>query len=583
MNGSGYKPTPDEDRYNLIVDKTILEMTTLATARSFLNILCEEVAARVAPAWSGHFVFGGDPIPYQKHTELQADSTGMMALSRFMAICDSLLTPKNQMWHTLGPEDDNLLKDPAVRLWFYNTTRKLFKYRYAPVANFSAQNQAVFHSLGAFGTGINMIDQFYDMTGHKKALRYKNVPFGEIYLKQDHQGRYNGFIRRLRYTAAEAYTAFADVADRLPQMIKDAADKKSQRKFIFLHHVCANDQYNPGMLDYNGMPYASWYICMDTRTFLREGGYFTLPIAASRYYQGPNEQDGRGVAMDVLPSLKTLDAEKRMFLTQGHRAGAPVLLLQDDGLMNMNLKPGAQNRGGWSADGKPLVGVLPSGEIQVTETMMAEEKNLVNDAFLVALFQIMTEKNGMTATEVIERVNEKGILIAPTLSRQEGEYLGSLIDRELVCLADMGVLDPMPPALVEAGGHYAVTYTSPLAKAMRAQEASGFFRTLEGVKELVAITQDQSLLHPFAFKRAIPAIAEIQGVPEPWMATAEEIKEKEQIAAQAAKQQQQIQAAPAAAAMMKAQAAQQKAGGPAPPPPSPTAVPPPPLTAPTGA
>ena len=131
------------------------------------------------------------------------------------------------------------------------------------------------------------------------------------------------------------------------------------------------------------MPYASYYMCYDTQTFLREGGYFTLPIAASRYHQGPNEQDGRGVAMDVLPSLKTLDSEKRMFLTQGHRAGAPVLLLQDDGLMNMNLKPGAQNRGGWSADGKPLVGVLPSGEIQVTETMMGEEKSLINDAFLI--------------------------------------------------------------------------------------------------------------------------------------------------------------------------------------------------------
>jgi hypothetical protein len=29
------------------------------------------------------------------------DATGMMALSRFAAICDSLLTPRNMIWHQL--------------------------------------------------------------------------------------------------------------------------------------------------------------------------------------------------------------------------------------------------------------------------------------------------------------------------------------------------------------------------------------------------------------------------------------------------------------------------------------------------
>lgn len=553
-------PKPEEDRYREIVMKTILELTTLATTRTWLNLLCEEVAARIAPAWCGHFVFGGDPIPYQKHTELQVDATGMMALSRFMAICDSLLTPKNQTWHQIGAMDANLEKDRATREWFYLTNKKLFQYRYMPQAMFSANNQGVYHSLGAFGTGIMFIDHFYDVERRVKALRYKNIPFGEAYLKQDHQGRYCGFIRRIRYTAAEAWTAFDDCRDRLPPMILTALEQKSQRKFMFLHHVCAKDQYEPGIPGYRGMPYASYYICQDSQTFLREGGYHCLPFAGTRYYQGPNEQDGRGVAMDVLPALKTLDSEKRTFLKAGHRAADPILLMMDDGLMNMNLKPGSQNRGGWSPEGKPLVGTLPVGEIQVTEQMMAEERNLINDAFLVALFQIMTEKNGMTATEVIERINEKGILIAPTLGRQE-EYLSTVIDRELTCLADMGVLDPLPPALIEAGGQYAVTYKSPLARAARAQEAAGFMRTIETVKELVNVTQDQSLLFPFAFDRAIPAIAEIQGVPEPWMATQEEVLQKKQAAAQQQQKDDQIKAAPAAAAMMKAQAAVQKAGG----------------------
>lgn len=551
----------ETDRQQEIVRATVQQIDQMAADRAPLNQLCEEVAQRVAPAWVGSFNYNSTPMPYGKNTDNQVDASGMMAASRFMAIADSLLSPRNQIWHGLGAEEDALLKDRPTRLWFYNTTRKLFKHRYSGLANFSANNQGVYHSLGLFGTGVNWIDHFYDMTARRQGLRYKNINFGDIYLTQNHQGLYNGCIRLLRYTASEAFTAFPGMKGKWPQEFMTALEKNSARRFMFLQKVCPQDAYDPLRLDYRGKPFASYYICRDLKLFISEGGYWSLPFAATRYYQGPNEQDGRGIAHDVLPSLKTLDAEKRMFLKQGHRAADPILLLRDDGLMNMNLKPGSQNPGGWGPDGKPNVGILPSGEIQVSKEMMADEKGLINDAFLVALFQLMTEKNGMTATEVIERTNEKGILIAPTLGRQEGEYFTPGIDRELVCLADMGMLDPMPPALREAGGAYQVIYNSPLSKAARAQEAAGFLRTIENVSAIVGITGDTSLFDPFDFDVALPAIAEIQGVPEPWMASAEAIQAKRKARAEQAQVQQQIQAAPAAAAMMKAQAAASKRTG----------------------
>lgn len=167
----------------------------------------------------------------------------------------------------------------------------------------------------------------------------------------------------------------------------------------------------------------------------------------------------------------------------------------------------------------------------------------------------------MSATEVIERVNEKGILIAPTMGRQQSEYLGPLIDRELDLLSDMGLLLPMPPRLKEAGGSYSVVYTSPLSRAARAQESAGFMRSVEGVKELVNITQDPSLLDRFNFDIAVPEIAEQQGVPENWMSSDAQVAAKRENRAQAQAKQQEIQAMPAQAAMMKAQAAAQKNGG----------------------
>src|SRR5262249_28550024 len=144
-----------------------------------------------------------------------------------------------------------------------------------------------------------------------------------------------------------------------------------------------------------------------------------FPFACSRYDQTPLEVYGRGPAQMVLPALKTLNAQKRTFLKQGHRAADPVLLTADDGIVDVDLRPDAMNKGGVSADGRPLITTLPVGNIDVNEKMMDMERSIINDTFLVTLFQIMVETPQMTATEVVERVNEKGILLAPTIGRQQ--------------------------------------------------------------------------------------------------------------------------------------------------------------------
>jgi hypothetical protein len=541
------------------VRRTLHDFETMQTNRSTFNAHYEDVASLILPSYRGTFYFGSTNYPGQKKTDLQVDATGMVALSRFAAICDSLLTPRNLTWHGLEADDDYVMKDRQTREWFQNTSRKLFKYRYAPSANFVANNQAVYQSLGAFGTGVQFIEPFYDIHRNRPGLRYRSIPLGEIYLRTNHQGLFDGYIRVLKRTARQFLQVEAWKA-KAPEMVLKANETDSPQEFIILQDVKPNTDYEVGRKDDKGKPYYSCYVSMEGKCILEEGGYNSFPAAASRYQQAPGEDYGRGPAMDVLPALKTLNAQKRDFLKAGHRAADPVLLSHDDGMLNLSLRPGALNKGGMSPDGKPLVGVLPVGQIQVSLEMMQEEQKLINDVFLVSLFQIMTEKNDMTATEVIERVNEKGILIAPTVGRQQSEYLGPMIDRELDVLSSLGALDPMPPRLKEAGGNYNVVYTSPLAKAMRAGEAAGFMRTVEGVKELVNITGDQSLLDPFSFDRAIPEIADIQAVPITWMATQTEINQKRKGRAQAAAAQQKIQAAPAAAAIMKAQAASQKAG-----------------------
>jgi hypothetical protein len=545
-------------------------LSELVTERNNLNQICEDIAWLIDPPSVNTFIYGSEPIPYDpSRTDKQIDATGTTALARFKAICDSLLTPRNQMWHTLASTDPTINRNRAAREWFQTATRTLFHQRYSPVTNFTAQNQMVYHGLGGYGNGIMYVDGFYDITRRKKQLRYKSIPLGEIYFTENHQGLYDGFIRPMRLNARQIVQMFKAEVPWIAQhpMLAAALENKSLRRFTIAHWVAPREDYDSGRIDVKGKPWSSCYIFVEGQKILREGGYNSFPVAASRYQQGPGEKYGTGIAQQVLPALKTLNAEKKIFLKAGHRAADPVLLLADDGLVGMNMIPGAQNKGGISADGKRLVDTIPIGNVQITEEMMSVEGGIINDMFLVSLFQIMTESSGMTATEVIERINEKGILIAPTMGRQEGEYLSPLIDREIDILMQMELLPPMPPILREAGGEYQVIYQSPLAKAARAQEAAGFFRTLEGVKEIVNITGDRRPLYRFNFDRAIPDIMDIQGVPIEWISTDEEVASMEQEAQQNAQDEKNIQAAPAAASIIKAQADAAKAGvGPGAPP-----------------
>lgn len=554
---SAGKPIAMDEREEQIVRETMQEFAELQIWRNIFAAQWEEVAELVLPTSRNTFMYGNFNWPGQKKTDKQVDATAMMALHRFGAILDSLVTPRNMQWHGLTAMDDDLAKDRQVKLWFEDVTRRLFKMRYAPIGNFVSQNQNVYQSLGAFGNGSLFIDQARDALNNPiKGIRYKALPLGETFFRENHQGLICAFIRWFRLTPDQAIKQFGK--DKLPPNIIALADQKSQSPLNFLHRVCPNNEYTPGRLDNRGKLFASYYVCIEGNCLVGEGAYRTFPLAATRYEQTPGEVYGRGPAMLVLPAIKTLNAEKRTFLKQGHRAADPVLLTADDGLVDISLRPGALNKGGMSPDGKPLIGVLPTGEIQISKEMMEDERSLIKDAFLVSLFQILTETPSMTATEVIERVNEKGILIAPTVGRQQSEYGGPMIDRELSLLASFGGLPPMPPQLREAMGEYRVEYTNPISRTQRAQEAAGFLRTVENVKDIVAITQDPSPLDRFSFDRAIPAIAEIQNVPEEWMASDDEVTAKRKNRAAAQQQQAQIQAMPAQAAMLKAQAAAQQ-------------------------
>lgn len=530
-----------------IAEDVIAEYKRLSGDRGNWESHWTEIAERVMPAWAPAFqARGGQVAQGEKRTDKIFDSTASIALSRFAAILDSLLTPRNQTWHRLAASDPALNRKRAVRLYFEEATRALFKYRYAPAANFASQNQQNYRSLGAFGTGCVFVDRLRGAAG----LRYRAVHLGEIYFAENHQGLVDRALRCFRLSARQAVQKWGE---RVPDAIRARLASNPEATSEFLHCVRPREDLDPGRADYRGMAFASYYVSLEGQALLEEGGFNAFPFAISRYETAPGETYGRAPAMDVLPAIKTLNEEKKTVLKQGHRTVDPVLLLHDDGAMDaFSIRPGAMNYGAVSPEGRPLVHTLPVGNIAIGKELMDDERAVINDAFLVTLFQILVETPEMTATEVLERTREKGILLAPTIGRQQSEYLGPLIDRELDLLARQGLLPPQPPELLEARGEYRVEYDSPLSRAQRAEEAAGLARSVEFALNVVNATQNPEPLDHYDWDVVIPELAEIQAVPARWMRDRNAVQAIRESRAQAAEAQMAIQAAPGAAAMMKA-------------------------------
>jgi head-to-tail connecting protein len=510
----------------------------------------DDCARYVLPRYKGTFSQRGPNVSQAQRNNLDIyDSTAVKALPMFAATMESLLTPRQSRWHTLVATDIDLMKNLRIQRWFEAASDILFKYRYAPKANFSTAKHEEYMGLGAFGTGGMLIE-----AGENGGLSYSCQDLAGVFLLENHQGRVDTVFRRLRLSLRQAVQRWGE--DALPKQMRDdfSKDRNLTKKYEFVHFIGPRTDFDPRRADARGMPFTSIYVSVEGPTVISEGGFRTFPIPISRYVTAPGEAYGRSVAMQALPAIMTLNEEKKTTLKSGQRAVDPPFLAYDDGVLDtVSVRSGAVNVGGLNSDGRELVKPLVTGaNFAVSDMLMGLERKDINDIFLVSLYDILTEKPEMTATQTLERVREKGSLLSPTMGRQQSEALGPMIERELDILGQQGVLPPMPPELVEAEGEFDIVYDSPLSRAQKAEEAAGIYRYMEFAYNHFGVTGDPSYLDHLDPDLTAPHLLEQFAVPASLRALPEKIVQVRQQRSQEQQVDKAVQAAPAAAGLLKA-------------------------------
>lgn len=454
------------------------------------------------------------------------DATAIEGLDRYTAAIAGLTIPRNQRWHGLTVADNDLARVPAVARWCEHATDRLFACRYAPSAGFEMQATADIRQGGKYGTAPLWVDE---ITG--KGLFYSAIHLGQVYIAEDFRSRVDTTHRRFSKTVRQLVQMFGvdGLTDRMLQCWTDSNPGKRDQEFEILHVLCPNSDYEPGAPGHQGKLIRSVYIAIDEKQVLRRGGYRSMPLIVSRNITSPGSVYGRSPAMKVLGTIQTLHQIAKTMLRAGHKAVDPALMFADDGnITKLVTKPGGLNPGLVDEFGRPLVYPMPGGgNLPWARDLQESERQVVRDAFLEQLFQILTNPSDrMTATQVLEMVQKQGVLVGPFAGRHETEKLGPMIERELDILIAARQIDPMPPEMTEAGAWAKPIYQNPLARMSRAEEAAGFTRWVEVAAQIAAF--DPSVFDYVASDRAMPGLAEVLSVRPSWTSTPDEVEAKRQ-------------------------------------------------------
>lgn len=429
------------------------------------------------------------------------DDSGAEANAVHAAILNYLLTPDGQEWHGLEAADSAVAEEPAVLGWCQAATRALFRLRER--GGFAGQVHEAYLSIGAVGPGCLYLE---DRPG--LGVTYEAVPLSELWFVPGVAGEKETVHRRYMLAARVAVQQFPE----LPAKLQKLAEREPFRDLEFLHVVERNDGRAPGRLDARGMAWTSTHVALEEAAVVRTGGYRTMPYAIGRYLVAPGEVYGRSPASSCLPTLSMANTIARARVLEANRRATPPLLAVDDDMLDPPLlAPDSINYGWLDAEGKPRLMPMQFGsDPRASTESLGEACERIDRAFLVSLFLMLQQTGKMTATEVLERAAEKGIVLSPIMGRLQAELLRPCIDRELDIAARMGLLPPPPPALVEAGG-LKVQYTSPLARLVAADEARGILQTADAAGILAQL--DPSVLDRLDLDEGLQAIGRGNRIP----------------------------------------------------------------------
>ena len=454
----------------------------------------QELSDYLAPRRGRFLIEDSSNTRGRKRNNKIIDSTGTQALRTMAAGMMSGMTSPARPWHRRGVSGDQDLMDRTdVKKWLSDVER--IERNILNNSNFYNSMSTMYTELGSFGSA-----PMFREPNFEKVIRFRPYTAGEYILAEDAQGNVDTLGRYFTYTVSQIVEKFVVQPDGsldwsiLSATTKKLWDSQNYDSLVPIIHMIEprrSEDRQYGKLDGKNMPFKSCYMEYggDGDKLLSEGGFKTFPAYAPRWDVLPGDVYGRSPGMDTLGDIKQLQhQQKRKAQAIDKQVNPPMVA-------NVSLRgkptstlPGANTyvdptQGG--AGFQPAYTVAP--DISGLGQDIQEVQGRIQRGFYADLFAMMinSDRRQITATEVVERHEEKLVLLGPVLQRLNVELLDPLLDDVYEFALEADLLPPPPEAL--QGVELKVEYISLLAQAQQAVSASSIERTMSFAGNLSAV------------------------------------------------------------------------------------------------
>jgi len=402
----------------------------------------------------------------KRHTQI-FDATAIHALELLAASLHGMLTSSANRWFSLRFKETQLNESDEAKEWLEDSTQRM--YDVISKSNFQQEIFECYHDLIAFGTSCLMIEEDQEDT-----LLFSARHIKEVYIQENKKGYADTLYRRFKIPAQSAVSKFG--FENVSKEIQNIANKNPFDDVELVHVVRPRADFDPNKKDKKNMPFQSIYFEYGSGHIISIGGFLENPYVIPRYLKASTEQYGRSPGMNALPDVKVLNKMVENSLKAAAKQIDPPLLIPDDGMLApIRMSPGSINyyRSGSRDRIEPL-------NINANNTITINSENQRRDA-INKMFHIdqlvVTENRNMTATEVIQRQEEKMRILGPVLGRLQSELLSPLITRVFNILLRNGLFIQSPDILQQQ--ELKIEFVSPMALAQRGQELQSLMRGLE--------------------------------------------------------------------------------------------------------
>jgi hypothetical protein len=402
----------------------------------------------------------------KRHTQI-FDATAVHALELLAASLHGMLTSSANRWFSLRFKEIQLNESDEAKEWLEDSTQRM--YDVISKSNFQQEIFECYHDLIAFGTSCLMIEE-----DQEDVLNFSARHIKEIYIQENKKGYVDTLYRRFKMPAQAAVSKFG--FENVSRDIQNIANKNPFDDIDLVHVVRPRAEYDPKKKDKKNMPYQSVYFEYGSGHIISIGGFLEHPYVIPRYLKASTEQYGRSPGMNALPDVKVLNKMVENSLKAAAKQIDPPLLIPDDGMLApIRMSPGSINyyRSGSRDRIEPL---NINANTSITINNENQRRDAINKMFHIDQL-VITENRNMTATEVIQRQEEKMRILGPVLGRLQSELLSPLITRVFNILLRNGLFMQSPDILQQQ--ELKIEFVSPMALAQRGQELQSLMRGLE--------------------------------------------------------------------------------------------------------